>query len=139
MGWLPKRPPIGYLNCPQTRTIVPDTALFPLVRRLFDLFLTSAYSPRQIARIAQDEWGFLTPRKARSGGKPLDRSTLYKMLKNPFYMGVIEWCGVRHQGSHEQMLTETEFERVQARSEEHTSELQSLMRISYAVSGLKKK
>src|SRR3546814_1053429 len=29
-------------------------------------------------------------------------------------MGVIEWCGVRHQGSHEPMLTETEFERVQA-------------------------
>src|SRR3546814_15009094 len=67
-----------------------------------------------LARIAQDEWGFLTPRKARSGGKPLDRSTLYKMLKHPFSMGVIEWCGVRHQGSHEPMLTETEFERVQA-------------------------
>src|SRR3546814_1929747 len=37
------------------------------------------------------------------------------------------------------VLTRTERPTARARSEEHTSELQSLMRISYAVFGLKKK
>lgn len=111
MGWRPNRPPIGYLNCPTTRTIIPDPDLFPLVRRIFDLFLTGVYSPRQIAKIAQDEWGFLTPRRARSGGKPLDRSTFYRILTNPFYIGMIEWGGTLHQGRHKPIITATEFAR----------------------------
>jgi len=114
MGWRPNRPPIGYLNCPQTRTIIPDPDLFPLVRRMFDLFLTGAYSPRQIGKIAQDEWGFLTPRKTRSGGKPLDRSTIYRILANPFYKGMIKWDGTLHAGRHTPMITATEFVTVQA-------------------------
>ena len=113
MGWRPNRPPIGYINCPQTRTIIPDPDLFLLVRRIFDLFLTGAYTPRQIGKIAQDEWGFLTPRKPRSGGKPLGRATIYKMLANPFYMGIFEWDGITHQGKHQPMLTPQEFEQVQ--------------------------
>ena len=113
MGWRPNRPPIGYLNCPQTRTIIPDPDLFPLVRRIFDLFLTGAYAPRQIGRIAQDEWGFLTPRKPRSGGKPLGRSTIYHMLANPFYMGILEWSGTSHQGKHVPMVTPQEFAHAQ--------------------------
>jgi DNA invertase Pin-like site-specific DNA recombinase len=114
MGWRPNRPPIGYLNCPATRAIIADPERFPLVRRMFDLFLTGAYSARQIARIAQDQWGLLTPRRARSGGKPLDRSTIYRTLENPFYMGMFEWGGELRQGSHEPMITATEFARVRA-------------------------
>ena len=109
MGWRPNRPPIGYLNCTTTRTIISDPDLFQLVRRIFDLFLTGAYTPRQIGKIAQDDWGFLTPRKPRSGGKPLGRSTIYRMLANPFYMGVLEWGGATHQGQHQQMVTAKEF------------------------------
>ena len=114
MGWRPNRPPIGYLNCPTTRTIIPDPDLFPLVRRIFDLFRSGTYTPRQIGRIAQDEWGFLTPRKPRSGGKPLGRSTIYRILANPFYMGTLEWAGAIHRGQHQPMLTAQEFAEVQA-------------------------
>jgi len=114
MGWLPNCPPLGYLNCPQTRTIVPDPELFPLVRRLFDLFLTGAYTPRQICRIVQDDWGLLTPRKARSGARPIGRSTIYRMLANPFYKGAILWDGAVHPGRHEPMLSPVEFDCVQA-------------------------
>jgi site-specific DNA recombinase len=114
MGWRPNRPPLGYLNCPTTRTIVPDPEHFPLVRRMFELFLSGAYSPRQIALVMNDEWGFLTPRKAHSGGRPLGRATIYRMLANPFYKGVLEWNGISYPGQHCPVISAKEFERARA-------------------------
>src|SRR3546814_1311428 len=49
----------------------------------------------------------------------------------------VEW-GLDLQTEHERWLTEEHVGRPVVRSEEHTSELQSLMRISYAVVCLKK-
>src|SRR3546814_8701056 len=45
----------------------------------------------------------------------------------------------RHMGTNVGRICPTQINAVKARSEEHTSELQSLMRISYAVFCLKKK
>ncbi|UVO53064.1 recombinase family protein [Sphingomonas sp. SUN039] len=112
-GWRPNHAPIGYLNCPVTRTILPDADRFALVRRIFDMFLTGVLSPRQIALIARDEWGFVSPRKRRSGGKPLALSTIYKMLGNPFYAGKILWKGQIYPGQHQPVVTKDEFARVQ--------------------------
>lgn len=112
-GWRPNHAPLGYRNCPFTRTILPDPDHFPLVRRIFELFLSGAISPRQIALMARDEWGFLTPRKQRSGGKPLALATIYKMLGNPFYSGSILWKGQIYTGQHQPVVTRDEFDRVQ--------------------------
>ncbi len=112
-GWRPNHAPLGYLNCPVTRTILPDPDHFPLVRRIFELFLSGAFSPRQIALMARDEWGFLTPRKKHSGGKPLVLATIYKMLGNPFYSGSILWKGQIYPGQHQPLVTPDEFDRVQ--------------------------
>src|SRR3546814_10439885 len=49
------------------------------------------------------------------------------------------WLGFRHAGSRPVARTPRRNEPRRTRSEEHTSELQSLMRISYAVFCLKKK
>ena len=85
MGWRPNRPPIGYLNCPQTRTIIPDPDRFPLVRRMFELLLVGGRSPREITLLARDEWGLRTPKREVRGGTPLSLSTVYKMFANPYY------------------------------------------------------
>ena len=50
--------PIGYLNADGAngkRTIVPDPALAPLVRRLYELCATGQHSVRELAAIAQSE------------------------------------------------------------------------------------
>lgn len=112
-GWRPNRAPVGYANCKETSTIVPDPDRFPLVRRLFELFLTGEYSPRQLAILARHEWGFLTPRTKRRGGKPLALATIYKMLGNPFYAGVIVWGAEIYAGRHKPVVSAEEFERVQ--------------------------
>ena len=112
-GWRPNQAPLGYLNEPTTKTIVRDPVHFPLIRRMFELMLTGSCTPRQIAIIASDEWGFRTPRRKRIGGVPLAMSSVYHLLNNPFYCGVILWDGQEFPGRHEPVVTPDEFIRVQ--------------------------
>src|SRR3546814_1169647 len=60
----------------------------------------------------------------------------------PRYAGIVVWPHQRQLGRVDRahhMVPATSFVERKPRSEEHTSELQSLMRISYAVFCLKKK
>ncbi len=112
-GWLPNMAPLGYLNCRETKTIIPDPDRFGLVRQMWDLMLTGAYTPRRIWEIATREWGFRTRRRKRIGGGPPTLSLIYDMFTKPFYAGIIEWEGKTFAGKHQQMITLDEFERVQ--------------------------
>lgn len=109
-GWRPNMAPLGYLNDKVTKTIVKDPVHFPLVRKMFELMLTGAYSPKTIALLARDEWGFRTPKRKRIGGVPLALSSIYKILSNPFYAGVIVWNGQLFPGKHEPIVSMHEFE-----------------------------
>ncbi|MCW2114434.1 recombinase family protein [Bradyrhizobium elkanii] len=113
-GWRPNQAPLGYLNDPDTKTIVKDPIHFPLIRAMFELMLTGSYTAKQVAVIARDEWGFLTPRKKRIGGRPLALSSIYQILSNPFYAGIIVWGGQTYPGKHEPVTTIDEFERVRS-------------------------
>lgn len=113
-GWRPNQAPLGYKNDRETKTIVEDELHFPLIRKIYDLMLTGAYTPIQIATIARDEWGFTTPKRKRIGGKPLALNTIYRILTNPFYAGIIEWDHQLFPGKHEPVVTIDEFDRVQA-------------------------
>ncbi|MEI7741486.1 MAG: recombinase family protein [bacterium] len=116
LGWLPGVAPIGYLNKLDDHTLIPDPVLFPLVRKVWDLYLGGS-SINQILKIANQEWGFKTPQRKRRGGNPLGKSSLYRMLTNPFYYGLLERMdhGEKRQytGKHQAMITEEEFFRVQ--------------------------
>jgi hypothetical protein len=113
-GWRPNYAPLGYLNDRATKTIEVDPLHFPIIRKMFELMLTGASSPRQVALSARDEWGFRTPRRRRIGGVPLAMSSVYKILSNPFYAGVIVWGGQTYPGKHTPVVTVGEFERVQS-------------------------
>jgi len=112
-GWLPSFAPTGYLNDKETKTIIADPERFGLVRELWRLMLTGAYTPREIWEKATKEWGFRTMQRRRIGGKPLALSAVYKIFSNPFYAGVIEWDGRTFPGKHEPAITIAEYERVQ--------------------------
>ena len=113
-GWRPSAAPIGYLNEPVLRTIVPDPERFLLVRRIFELGLTGVYSLRDIRR-QTESWGLKTRQRARIGGGYLTTSHVHKILTDPFYSGVIVWGGKSYPGAHEAVVTATEFEKVQVR------------------------
>jgi len=112
-GWRPNQAPLGYVNEKENKIIIRDLVRFPLVRKMFELMLTGSYAPKDIALMARDQWGFTTPKKKRRGGKPLSVSTIYRLLGNPFYAGLIEWNGQIFPGKHEAVVTIDEFDRVQ--------------------------
>lgn len=105
--------PHGYLNDVINKTVYPDSDRFHLVRKMWDLMLTGAYSVPEIAKIANEEWGFKTYRRKKSGGAPLPKSTLHNMFINPFYYGWVRKGENQNWGSHKPMITQAEFETVQ--------------------------
>src|SRR3546814_10265957 len=74
--------------------------------------------------------------------KPVKNADLWQALVTAAERHRIEWVWVKGHAGHpdnERADTLASDAAIAARSEEHTSELQSLMRISYAVFCLKKK
>jgi site-specific DNA recombinase len=112
-GWLPSRAPVGYLNDKIEHIIYEDPERFELVRKMWDLMLTGNYTPQQICTIANNEWGFRTPKTKRGGGGELALSVIYKMFANLFYTGMFEWTGRTYNGNQKPMITMEEFDRVQ--------------------------
>ncbi len=117
MGWRPGVAPIGYLNNladhKGLRTLVPDPERFALVRQMWDLMLTGAYSPSRILEVASAEWGLRTVERHKIGGSPLSYSGIYRLFTNRFYYGVFEYGGQLHQGRQQPMISEEEFWKVQ--------------------------
>lgn len=112
-GWLSGLAPVGYLNDKATRSIATDPDRFSLIREMWRLMLTGAYSPRQIMDTANHEWGLRTVKRKRSGGKVLSLSAVYRILHNPFYAGILQREGKTYPGKHEAMVTLDDFDRVQ--------------------------
>ncbi len=112
-GWLPGSAPTGYLNDVIEHTILADPERFPLIRQAWDLMLTGNYSVAQILDTLNNDWGFRTVKKKRSGGKPLALSGLYSIFSNLFYTGVILHLGEQYPAQHPSMVTLDEFDRVQ--------------------------
>jgi DNA invertase Pin-like site-specific DNA recombinase len=112
-GWAPNKPPTGYKNEPELRTIIADPETFPIIKRLFEKAATGAYTVAELERMLREQWGFRTPKRKRSGARPLSVASLYRILSNPFYAGHIRWKGKLYQGKHEAIITWKEFQRLQ--------------------------
>lgn len=118
-GGYPGKAPIGYRNTKESEfsdvnTITVDEKRYPLVRRMWDMALTGQYTVSQIAYIADKEWGLRTPRRKKSGNKPLSVAGVYALFKNPFYMGAVKYSDVYNpNGAHTPMVTKEEFNKVQ--------------------------
>jgi len=111
-GW-PAMAPIGYLNDPLKKTIIRDPDRFDLIRKVWDIMLSGSYSIERIVKLANDEWGFRTRKWKRMGGGPLTKSAVYKIFTNPFYAGLLRHKQGVHKGTHDVMVNQKEFDRVQ--------------------------
>jgi DNA invertase Pin-like site-specific DNA recombinase len=112
LGWAPYRPPPGYFNDRINKTIISDRKRLAMVQKMMALAL-SGMRPEQIRREANENWGFRTAQRKRSGGSPLSRSMIYKILSNPFYTGQIPYKGRLLPGKHEAIITREEFQQLQ--------------------------
>ena len=106
--------PQGYVNNRIDKTIEKDPTRFNHVRKIFDMYL-QGYRVPDIRR-AMDDMGYLTPKSKRSGGKPLSSSTIYHILSNPRYAGVVPDPydhSIHYTANHPAMITVQEYDRVQ--------------------------
>lgn len=111
-GVFPGKARPGYKNNrekPQgLRDISPHSVYFPLMRKLFDLALTGNYSVESLVREANK----LGIRSSKSG-KPIVKSWMHRLLRDPFYTGRFIYGGKMYQGQHPAMLTDAEFNLLQ--------------------------
>lgn len=120
-GWHPGLAPVGYLNDPAgakgAKRILKDPERFPLVRKMWELLLSSTHGVREICAIVNEQWGFRKRPNRRGYQAPLGLSGLYRIFANPFYAGEFEYpigSGRWYKGAHDAMVTKAEFDRAQA-------------------------
>jgi DNA invertase Pin-like site-specific DNA recombinase len=107
--------PIGYRNVRLATTatrrgeavIIPDEEQAPLVRLAFERYATGDMSLKEL----HEEMG----RQGLRGrtGKPLAVSSLSDLLHNRAYIGKVVWGGVEYEGTHEPLVDEDLWRRVQ--------------------------
>jgi len=118
MGWQNGIAPLGYSNVVNLDTGIPEIGIDPerfnLIRQMWDLMLTGNYTPNKIKEIANEEWGFRTKIRKKSGGRPLSRSGIYKIFTSMFYAGYIQYKDQLIEGKHPPMVNLDEFDKVQS-------------------------
>ena len=112
-GWAPYSAPEGYINETYDHTIQPDPERFETIQRAWKLLIAGTHTVAQVHNILNEEWGFTTRRRHRSGGKKLSRTTVYDMFTNPFYAGFFRYKDTIYKGSHLPMISMADYEQAQ--------------------------
>ena len=107
-GIWPSKPPVGYLNDKNARSIVVDAAKAPLVRKAFELYATGNFALHEV-RNRMNDVGLVA-----YTGKRFSVSNYQKIFKNPFYYGVMLSSGEFFEGKHEPIISKRLFDEVQA-------------------------
>lgn len=110
-GWLPAPPPPGYMTITDCgkKIHVPDPATTEIVQQAFVLYATPDYT----VRLLTDELAVMGLTTSR--GRPLSKSSVHKMLDNPFYIGINRFDGKEYPGAQEPIISKDLFAKVQAK------------------------
>ena len=111
-GLWPGYPKLGYIRDHETKRLVEDPVRFVLVRSIWQLVL-EGNPVLDVLMTARTQMGLTTPVHKRSGGQLLSKSGIYRLLRDPFYAGVMRRAGESYVGAHTPMITMQQFERVQ--------------------------
>ncbi len=119
-GGTPMRAPIGYLNVRRTddagreiRTVEVDPERAPLITWAFEQYAKGETSVTGLLRDLTAR-GLVTVPTPKRPSKPLGKNTLYKLLTNPYYAGVIRYKGALYPGAHEPIVEPALFDQVQS-------------------------
>ena len=118
LGGTPGRAPLGYLNkrkwdgANDIRYIEIDEERAPLVQWAFSAYSTGDWSLKSLADELYRRGLRSRPTPKRPAGK-VPVSALHQMLRNPYYVGIIEFRGVRYEGTHPTFIPQELFDNVQ--------------------------
>jgi DNA invertase Pin-like site-specific DNA recombinase len=110
-GW-PHKPPRGYrlVTVPSspTRVVVPDPVEGSIIRWAFETISQHPVSLRRLGVMLASRG--LT----QKNGQPISVETISRILRNPFYIGMVRWAGQSYKGIHEPLVSDALFYQVQS-------------------------
>jgi site-specific DNA recombinase len=121
-GGTPFRAPLGYRPVRlfdegrETRSVEIDPERASIVKQAFEMYATGEWTTRTLL-VELTEKGLLSRPTPKRPARPVTTSGFHSMLRNPYYIGVIEYRGVRSQGKHEPLIAQPIFDEVQRRLE----------------------
>jgi site-specific DNA recombinase len=115
-GWLPAVPPPGYKTITEygKKIHIPDQEAAPAIEHVFELAKLPDYTVKRLTGVLADLGA--TTRK----GRPYVKSSVYKILTNPFYIGINRFNGKDHPGAQEPIISKELFYEVQEKLHETT-------------------
>ena len=117
-GGTPGKAPTGYLNVRplvngrEDRTVTVDPERGPLMAWAFETYKTGEWTIRRLL-VELTNRGLTTAPTKRGPGRPLTVSHLHRLLRNPYYMGLVRYRGVLYEGKHEPLVTPETWHEVQ--------------------------
>jgi site-specific DNA recombinase len=118
-GGTPFKPPVGYMprreliGNQDIRSIDVDPERAPLVQLAFDLYATGDWP---LAGLAEhlEALGLRSRPTPKRGPSPIRKTSVHKLLRNPYYIGVVVYRGRRVPGRHDALIDRDTFDQVQA-------------------------
>ena len=108
-GWLPVKPPLGYKSTGGKGRIthIVDEVKAPFIIKMYELYSTGNYSLEALAKVMKGE--------GLRGNKdqPVSKTTMHRLLSNPFYYSKNEWRGKLYDGKQDPLITKELFDKVQ--------------------------
>src|SRR5882724_493130 len=130
----PSFAPLGYRNVmgPNGKRIIePDPDIAPIITQIFDWYATGQCSIAEITeRVRQ---AGLVSRGAR---KPISKSNINNVLRKRIYTGDFDWNGKTYRGSHQPLIPNGVFDRVQEILDGRYTSKQKVAKHEFAFSGL---
>jgi site-specific DNA recombinase len=118
LGGTPGKVPLGYLNkrewdgANDIRYVEVDEERVPLVMWAFAAYSTGDWSITALEVELYRRGLRSRPTRKRPAGR-VSTTVLWEMLKNPYYVGVVEFKGVKYEGAHPTFISKKLFDRVQ--------------------------
>ena len=118
-GGTPNKAPAGYRNVRtfdaqgrEARIVEVDEERAQIIRWAFTTYATGEWSLHRLAR-GMAQLGFTLSTRMGKPPRELTVSSLQKILRNPYYCGIVTYCGVEYPGRHEPLIEATLWQRVQ--------------------------
>lgn len=112
-GHWPGMPKLGYLRDANSGRLVPDPVRFAQLAELWQRLLAGD-RPLDLLAALNGTTGFRTRQVGKRGGRPLSKGGLYRLLRDPFYTGLMVRKGESYAGTHPPMVATEDFAHVQA-------------------------
>ncbi len=117
-GGTPGRAPVGYLNVRRTesgreiRTVELDPERAPIMAWAFEAYATGEWTLRNLLAEVTGR-GLTSVAGPKTPSKPLGLSHFHKLLRHPYYAGIVRYRNVLYEGRHEPLVALDTWQKVQ--------------------------